>query len=42
MKALDYILNGMESSISYDELGNLYIDDSGLSYCQQDRLNIGQ
>lgn len=40
MKALDYILNGMESSISYDELGNLYIDDSGLSYCQQDRLDI--
>ena len=31
MKAMEYMLEGLDKSISYDELGNLYVETSNLN-----------
>ena len=42
MRALDYILKGMENHISYDELGNVYIYTENLPWSESEKLdNIG-
>lgn len=38
MKAMSYILQGLESRISYDELDNLYIETAGLSWYEDEFL----
>lgn len=39
MKAMDYILKDFSSRISYDDLGNVYIDiTSGLSWQEDEFL----
>lgn len=40
MRALEYILKGMENSVSYDEAGNMYIDTSNLLWSASVSLDI--
>ena len=39
MKALDYILEGMDNCISHDELGNMYIYTENLTWSECEKLN---
>ena len=38
MKAMEYMLEGLDKSISYDELGNVYVETSNLKWYDEERL----
>ena len=39
MKAMEYMLEGLDKSISYDELGNVYVEKSNLKWYDEERLS---
>jgi hypothetical protein len=39
MKAMEYMLEGLDKSISYDELGNVFVEKSSLKWYDEERLS---
>ncbi len=39
MKAMEYMLEGLDKSISYDELGNVSVETSNLKWYNEERLS---
>ena len=40
MKAMEYMLEGLDKSISYDELGNLFVEKSSLKWYEGEMAHV--